>query len=87
MTNDKELSDLKIERKECPRCGAAWINGKHVFRGTAASYDKSELDLAGLVCNNLGDETCINPMKGLEGGDSWERRLGVIDKKLQEEDS
>ncbi len=52
MTNDKELSDLKLERKECPKCGATWINGKHVFRGTAASYDKSELDLSGLVCNN-----------------------------------
>ena len=79
MTNDKELSDLKIERKECPKCGAAWINSKHVFRGTAASYDKSELDLAGLVCNKLGDETCINPRKGQDGGTTWEYRAGYID--------
>ena len=28
MTNDKELSNLKLERKECPKCGATWINGK-----------------------------------------------------------
>jgi len=21
MTNDKEVSDLKLERKECPKCG------------------------------------------------------------------
>jgi hypothetical protein len=50
-----------------------------VFRGTAASYDKSELDLAGLVCNKLGDEHCINPVKGKEGGTSWEYRAGYID--------
>ena len=75
----KELSDLKLERKECPKCGATWINGKHVFRGTAASYDKSELDLAGLVCNKNGDYTCINPMKGKEGGQTWEYRAGYID--------
>ena len=79
MTNDKELSNLKLERRECPKCGATWINGKHMFRGTAASYDRSELDLAGLVCNNLGDETCINPVKGQDGGTTWEYRSGYID--------
>jgi len=82
MTNDKELSNLKLERKECPKCGATWINGKHVFRGTAASYDKSELDLAGLVCNKLGNEECINPSKGIEGGDTWERRAGYVEGAL-----
>ena len=79
MTNDKELSDLKLERKECPKCGATWINGNHVFRGTAVSYDKSELDLAGLVCNKLGNEECINPSKGKDGGQTWEYRAGYID--------
>ncbi|ADO99216.1 hypothetical protein Np050604_114 [Cyanophage S-RIM44] len=83
MTNDKELSNLRLERKECPKCGATWINGKHVFRGTAASYNKSELDLAGLVCNNLGDETCINPSKGIEGGQTWERRAGYVDGAIE----
>ena len=39
----------------------------------------SELDLAGLVCNNLGDHTCINPQKGQIGGDTWEYRSGFID--------
>ena len=46
---DRQLSDLKLDRKECEKCGATWINGVHVFRGTAASYTNSELDLACLL--------------------------------------
>ena len=42
-------------------------------------------DLAGLVCNNLGDETCINPCKGSDSGDTWERRAQFIN-KVSEED-
>ena len=41
----KDLSELSLSRKECPKCGAVWINGKHYF-ATGASYDGSELDLA-----------------------------------------
>jgi hypothetical protein len=79
MENDKELSNLKLDRRECAKCGATWINGKHVFRGTGNSYSDSEMDLAGLVCNNLGDGTCINPKKGIVGGQTWEYRAGYID--------
>ena len=79
MTDDRQLSDLKLDRKECEKCGATWINGKHVFRGTAASYSDSELDLAGLVCNKLGNHQCINPKKGEDGGQTWEYRAGYID--------
>jgi ribosomal protein S27AE len=77
MTNDKELSDLKIERKECPKCGATWINGQHRWNTGAMG---SELDLAGLVCNTLADQTCINPIRGIEGGDTWEDRFATIHK-------
>jgi|TARA_B100001741_G_scaffold76706_1_gene62107 hypothetical protein len=88
---DNEFSDFKLERKECEKCGATWINGKHVFRGTGASSENSELDLAGLVCNKYGNEQCINPKKGQEGGQTWEYRAGYIDgvfaeKKKQMED-
>jgi hypothetical protein len=75
MTNDKELSDLKIERKECPKCGATWINGVHRWSTGAMG---SELDLAGLVCNTLGNVDCVNPIRGIEGGDTWERRFSDI---------
>ena len=44
----------------------------------------SELDLAGLVCNKLGDHRCINPMKGKEGGQTWEYRAGFIDGMISE---
>jgi hypothetical protein len=82
MENERELSDLKLDRKECPKCGAVWLNGKHVWRGTGNKG--SELDLAGLVCNNWGDHSCINPCKGMGGGDTWAKRLAFLDKSEEE---
>jgi hypothetical protein len=73
MTESKEFSDLSLSRKECPKCRAIWINGEHYWSGTGNKGN--ELDLAGLVCNKLGDEQCINPMKGMDGGITWEKRL------------
>ena len=75
----KEVSELSLSRVECEKCGAIWINGKHMFSGTAASYDNSELDLAGLVCNKYGNDQCINPKKGAIGGQTWEYRSGFVD--------
>ena len=59
--SDNEFSDLKLERKECEKCGAVWINGQHIWGGTG--NQGSEADLASLVCNKLGDHRCINPRK------------------------
>ena len=78
MTDDRELSDLKLERKECPKCGAVWINGQHYWSGTGNKGN--ELDLAGLVCNNLGDNQCINPVRGQDGGDNWEKRMEDLER-------
>lgn len=72
------MSDLSLSRKECPKCGATWINGEHRWSGTGKRG--SELDLAGLVCNNLGDDTCINPLRGHEGGVTWKKRLEELEK-------
>lgn len=77
MNNEKEVSDLSIERKECPKCGAIWINGEHYWAGTGKKGN--ELDLAGLVCNKLGDETCINPCKGSTSGITWAKRLEQLE--------
>ena len=67
------MSDMK----ECPKCGATWIGGEHYWSGTGNKG--SEIDLAGLVCNKLGDDTCINPCKGMDGGDTWEQRMEDLD--------
>jgi len=77
MAKERELSDLKLDRKECPKCGAVWLNGQHLWRGTGNRG--SELDLAGLICNKTGDYSCINPLKGVEGGDTWLKRLKFLD--------
>ena len=70
MEDDRQFSDLSMSRAECPKCGATWINGEHRWSGTGVKG--SDLDLAGLVCNKLGDFQCINPAKGKDG----ERYLG-----------
>ena len=75
--SDKELSDLSVTRAECPKCGAVWINGQHYWSGTGKMGN--ELDLAGLVCNKLGNFQCINPKRGMDGGDTWEKRLDDLD--------
>jgi len=84
MTDDRELSDLKLERKECPKCGAVWINGQHYWSGTGNKGN--ELDLAGLVCNNLGDNQCINPVRGQDGGDNWDKRMDDLAKFGEEKE-
>ena len=84
MTDDRELSDLKLERNECPKCGAVWINGQHYWSGTGNKGN--ELDLAGLVCNNLGDNQCINPVRGQDGGDSWEKRMEDLERFGEEKE-
>jgi len=80
--NDRELSDLKLDRKECPKCGALWLNGQHYWSGTGVKGN--DLDLAGLVCNKLGDDRCINPCRGQDGGDTWEKRLEDLSQEEEE---
>jgi hypothetical protein len=72
----KDLSDLKLDRKECEKCGAVWLNGVHHW---ATGAKGNELDLAGLVCNAANSPQCINPMKGEDGGDTWEKRREFLD--------
>lgn len=67
--------------KQCAKCGAKWIDGQ-LFWSTGQAG--KEEDLAGLVCNTLGDENCINPAKGSTGGDSWSQREREAAAKLKE---
>jgi hypothetical protein len=62
-----------MQIKTCPTCGAQWIDGVLYWTGTKKKGN--ELDLAGLVCNPLSKgRECINPCKGQEGGDTFEKR-------------
>jgi CobQ-like glutamine amidotransferase family enzyme len=75
MTDDPVL---KMDRVECEKCGAIWLNGQHYWSGTGVKGN--ELDLAGLVCNNFSDDRCINPCRGQDGGDTWAKRMEDITK-------
>ncbi len=82
MTPDEKVSDLVMKREECPKCGAMLLNNRHMW---ATGNKGDELDLAGLVCNKVNSPECINPKKGLEGGDTWADRFTDINKKFKEE--
>lgn len=79
----RETSDLKLERRECAKCGAVWLNGVHHWQ---TGKKGNELDLAGLVCNNVSTSECINPKKGCTGGDTWEKRIDFIKQFVKEID-
>ena len=81
MTADEKVSDLVIKREECPTCGAVWLNNRHMW---ATGNKGDELDLASLVCNATNSPQCINPKKGLTGGDTWAERWASINKKFEE---
>ena len=61
-----------MDIKTCPKCKATWIAGQlHWATGAVAR----EEDLAGLVCDQYGNEECINSLRGTDhGGDTWEKR-------------
>lgn len=62
--------------RQCERCGAQWLNGIHYW---ATGKPGSDLDLAGLVCNTVNDPRCQNPLRGMDGGDTWEKRRAFVD--------
>ena len=72
-----------MESRKCGKCGATWIDGQ-LYWATGAKG--SEADLAGLVCNNLGDEQCLNKKRGTEGGDSWAKRLAELERLEKKKD-
>ena len=72
-----------MNTKICSKCGAIWLEGQHYWSGTGNKGN--ELDLAGLVCNNLEDtKECINPLRGEHGGDTWTKRAEKL-KDFEEE--
>ena len=82
MTPEEKTSDLVMKRVECPKCGAVWLNNRHVWKN---GNKGDELDLAGLVCNVADHPDCINPKKGQIGGDTWEKRMTAVDELMEAE--
>jgi hypothetical protein len=62
--------------RQCERCGARWINGVHYW---ATGKVGSDLDLAGLVCNVVMDPRCVNSLRGMTGGQTFQSRMGFLD--------
>jgi len=70
-----------METRQCETCGARWIGGQHYW---ATGKPGNELDLAGLVCNNLvSEKPCANPQRGVEDGQTWEWRMKEVDRALE----
>jgi len=67
---------------ECPKCGARWVGGQLYW---STGKEGCPHDLAGLVCNNYGDASCINPVKGSDSGDTWENRLNTLKSTLDQD--
>ena len=63
--------------KSCPKCGATWMEGKLYW---ATGKEGKVEDLAGLVCDQFGDETCINEARGTKhDGQTWEKRAAFLE--------
>ena len=67
--------NVDLDVKSCTKCGATWVEGQ-LFWSTGK--EGCPHDLAGLVCNKYGDEQCINPCKGSDSGDTWEKRPNLL---------
>lgn len=71
-----------MDTKTCPKCGAHWLEGQLYWSTGAKGTDE---DLAGLVCDQYSDDTCVNSAKGTEhNGQTWEKRAAFIDGALAE---
>jgi hypothetical protein len=71
-----------MENRNCPTCGATWIDGQLYW---ATGKTGRDIDLAALVCNRLPPEKverCVNPCKGQDGGIGWEERMKIIEQGL-----
>ncbi len=73
-----------MQRKECEKCGAVWLDGQHYWHTGAIGDNKT---LSNLVCGIAESTLCINPehKKGHIYGeaDTWEKRRAFVDNKMK----
>jgi hypothetical protein len=77
MSEEEGLSQI------CPKCGAKFLGGR-LYWATGKPGDPK--DLAGLVCQNWGDASCINHARHEAGGDTWQKRLEFMNHMASELD-
>jgi hypothetical protein len=68
--------------KICPECESKWLDGQLYW---ATGKTGCPHDLAGLLCNDINSERCINPCKGSTSGVTWAQRRQFLD-SLNEKD-
>ena len=71
-----------MSNRNCPVCGASWINDQLFWNTGKPGKDE---DLNALVCRNLEGPkatACVNPCKGQPGGIGWEERLKMVEQGL-----
>lgn len=69
--------------KQCPVCGAKWVDGQLYWSTGKAGKDE---DLNALVCRNLPSEkasACVNGKQGSNGGVGWSERAAMMEEDLQ----
>jgi|TARA_Y100001970_G_scaffold27908_1_gene34134 hypothetical protein len=57
--------------KTCPVCKAGWIDDQLYWTTGKIGCPH---DLAGLICNSINHDDCINPCKGSTSGMTWKHR-------------
>jgi hypothetical protein len=75
-----------MSNRNCPICGAHWVDGQLYW---ATGKPGKDADLNALVCRRLPAEKaqgCVNPAQGGEGGVGWEERLKMTEAALTEFD-
>ena len=65
----------KLNNKICFNCGATWIGGQLYWSTGRVGCPH---DLAGLVCNSIESNQCINPCRGSTSGITWEQRRHYV---------
>tara|TARA_B100000902_G_scaffold264231_1_gene250371 strand:- start:157 stop:369 length:213 start_codon:yes stop_codon:yes gene_type:complete len=68
--------------KICPVCESRWLDGQLYW---ATGKEGCPHDLAGLLCNDINSERCINPCLGSTSGVTWAQRRQFLD-SLNEKD-